>query len=80
MNQAEASGQHIGMGTVLSTFTVVRTQKYPEKIHDMLGYLALIIEANMEYEGDGWLGYDHWFRQKAAVSPWATLWNMAFVG
>lgn len=70
-----------------SIFTAVRTQKYPEKIQDMLGYLALIIEARMEYEGDGWLGYDHRFRQNAATSPdaiWAridpTLWNMAFVG
>ena len=70
-----------------SIFTAVRTQKYPEKIQDMLGYLALIIEARMEYEGDGWLGYDRWFRQNAAASPdaiWAridpTLWNMAFVG
>lgn len=70
-----------------SIFMAVRTQKYPEKTQDMLGYLALIIEARMEYEGDGWLGYDRRFRQNAAASPdatWAridpTLWNMAFVG
>ena len=41
----------------------------------------------MEYEGDGWLGYDRRFRQTAAATPditWAkiepTLWNKAFAG
>ena len=41
----------------------------------------------MEYEGDGWLGYDCRFRQTAAATPditWAkikpTLWNKAFAG
>ncbi len=41
----------------------------------------------MEYEGDGWLGYDRRFRQRAAANPdtvWArlgpTLWNIAFAG
>ena len=70
-----------------SIFTAVRTQKYLEKIQNMLSYLALIIEAHMEYEGNGWLGYDHQFRQNAAASPdiiWArfdpTLWNVVFVG
>ena len=70
-----------------SVFTAVRTQKCPEKTQDLLGYLALIVEARMEYEGDGWLGYDRRFRQNAAASldtTWAridpTLWNMAFVG
>ena len=50
-----------------SIYTAVRTQKYPEKIQDMLGYLALIVEARMEYDGDGWLGYDRRFRQNAAA-------------
>ena len=70
-----------------SIFTAVHTQKYPEKTEDMLCYLALIVEARMEYESDGWLSYDCRFRQNAAPSPdttWAridpTLWNMAFVG
>ena len=41
----------------------------------------------MKREGDGWLGYDHHFRQMAAAvstTAWAktepTLWNMAFAG
>ena len=76
-----------GYNACFSIFTAVCTQTYPEKTQDMLGYLALIIEARMEYEGDRWLGYDRRFRQNAAASPdatWAridpTLWNMAFVG
>ena len=51
------------------------------------GYQALILEARMEYDGDGWLGYDRRFRQRAAANPdttWAridpTLWNIAFAG
>ena len=34
-----------------SIFTAVRTQKYPEKTQDMLGYLALIIEARKATDG-----------------------------
>ena len=70
-DKAKASSQHIGMGTML-VFSQRFTLKYPEKTQDMLGYLILIIEARMEYEGDGWLGYDHWFRQDAAALPDAT--------
>ena len=65
----------------------VRVKKFPNKIQDMLGYQTLIVEARMEYEGDGWLGYDRRFRQTAATSPdtpWSkielTLWNKAFAG
>ena len=62
-------------------------QKYPDKVQDMLGYHILIVEARMEYQGEGWLGYDRWFQQMAAAShdvPMAkidpTLWNKAFTG
>ena len=65
----------------------VRAQKDPDKIQDMLGYQTLIVEARMEYEGEGWLGYDRRFRQNAAAtteSCWSkidpTLWNKAFAG
>ena len=51
-----------------SIFTAVCTQKYPEKTQYMLGYLALIVEVHMEYEGNGWLGYDRQFRQNAALT------------
>ena len=70
-----------------SIYMAVRAQKYLEKVQDLLGYQTLIVEARMEYEGDGWLGYDRRFRQTAAASPdmsWAkiepTLWNKAFAG
>ena len=70
-----------------SIYTAVVCAKCPERIQDMLGYQALIMEACMEYEGDSWLGYDRRFRQTVSASPgatWAkidpTLWNMAFTG
>ena len=50
-------------------YMAVRAEKHPEKIRDMLGYQTLIVEARMEYEGDGWLGYDRRFRQTAAATP-----------
>lgn len=68
-------------------YMAVVTSKSPDRIQDLLGYLAIIVEACREYEGDTWLGYDRRFRQRAAASPdskWAridpTLWNMAFTG
>ena len=68
-----------------SIYVAVRAAKQPEKIQDLMGYQALIVEACTEYGSDAWLGYDRRFRQMAAASPdtpWAridpTLWNMAF--
>lgn len=77
-NQVKASGQYLGMG-------IVSSQQFALKsIQDMLGNLALTVEAQMEYEDDG---YDCYFRQNTATSPdttWAkidpSLWNIAFVG
>ena len=53
----------------------------------MLGYQALIIDASIQYDGDGWMGYDRRFRLSAAANStksWAsldtTLWNLAFTG
>lgn len=68
-------------------YMAVLTKKAPDRIQDLLGYQGLILEARMEYAGDGWLGYDRKFRQRAAANPdtvWAridpTLWNIAFAG
>jgi len=60
-------------------------QAQPERITDLLGYQNLILEAHLEYSGDGWAVYDHCFCQISATLlgiPWArrdgNLWNMAF--
>ena len=45
----------------------------PGKLPDLLGYQVLIVEARMEHEGDGWLGYDCHFRQMAVAVP-TTIW------
>ena len=70
-----------------SIYAAVLTAKHPNRIQDLLGYQALIVEACSEYNNEAWLGYDRQFRQMAAASPgitWAridpTLWNMAFTG
>lgn len=68
-------------------YMAVVCRKQPHRIQDLLSYQTLIIEASLEYQGDGWMGYDRRFRQRAATTPslaWAntdpTLWNMAFAG
>ena len=68
-------------------YMAVLTLKHPDRIQDLLGYQALIVEACMEYNCEAWLGYDRRFRQNAAASVstvWAkidaTLWNKAFTG
>ena len=51
-------------------------------IQDLLGYQT---QPSLEYQGNGWLGYDWQFWQRVAANPalvWAntdtTLWNLAF--
>ena len=59
----------------------------PERAQDLLGYQAVILDARMRYEGQGWLNYDRRFRQAAAADPtkkWSPidgdLWHMCFTG
>ena len=68
-----------------SNYIAVLVQAQPERVADLLGYQHLILEAHLEYEGDGWVAYDRRFRQIAATAPgglWAhrdvDLWNMVF--
>ena len=70
-----------------SIYIAVIAQKSPERIPDLLGYQALIIDASIQYDGDSWMGYDRRFRLSAAANStksWAsldtTLWNLAFTG
>ena len=62
-------------------------KKKPERVPDLIAYQTIIIEAHLEYEGDGWIGYDRHFQQRIVASSsgaWSridpTLWSMAFVG
>ena len=59
-----------------SLYVAILSRSAPHRVPDLLSYQALIIEAQMEYPGDHWLGYDRRFRQRAAV----TLWHLAFAG
>ena len=66
-----------------ANYTSVIAQSHPTQISDMMGYLYLILEAHMEFEGENWLGYDHRFRKASTPGEsWAkidsTLSNMSF--
>ena len=70
-----------------TTYMAVCCQKQPHRIQDLLGCQTLIVEASLEYQGDGWLGYNWRFWQRAAANSTlvcaninTTLWNLAFVG
>ena len=70
-----------------SLYVAILSHSAPHRVPDLLSYQALIIEAQMEYPGDHWLGYDRRFRQRAAVTKttkWSkidtTLWHLAFAG
>ena len=68
-------------------FVAVISRTQPKRVPDLLTYQALIIQPQMEYQGDSWLGYDRTFRLRAisqsdlkwsCVDP--TLWSLAFIG
>ena len=68
-------------------YMAVIAKSQPDRIPDLLGYQSLIIEAHLEYGGDGWIGYDKRFRLNAAansLTTWAqvdtTLWHLGFTG
>lgn len=48
-------------------------QKQSQRVPEMLGYLILILEAQIEYAGDRWLGYDRRFRMVMAGIPHNTM-------
>ena len=67
-----------------ATYMAICSRNQPHRIQDFLGYQT---QASLEYQGDGWLGYDWRFQQRAPANPalvWAnintTLWNLAFAG
>ena len=68
-----------------TNYITILGQSYPGRFPDLLGYQHLILEAHLEYSGDGWAVYNRHFRQIAAILPgslWAQrdgdLWNMVF--
>ena len=68
-------------------YTAVIIGSQPERAQVLLEYQAVIIDASMQYEGRGWMGYDRRFQQIAAADltrKWSSLdsdlWNMPFTG
>ena len=62
-----------------SLYVAILSRSAPHRVPDLLSYQALIIEAQMEYPGDHWLGYDRRFRQRAAVTK-TTKWSKILYG
>ena len=65
----------------------VLVMAYPEKAHDLMGYLRLMTRASQNYDTDAWVEYDTSFRRRAGNSgslDWgsidATLYNEIFTG
>ena len=55
--------------------------KQPHSNQDLLGYQTLIVDASLEYQGDGWMGYDRQFHQGAATNAtlfWAQFWKWIY--
>ena len=58
-----------GSSVLQPTYSAVCCWNQPHCIQDLLGYQTLIIEVSLEYQGDGWLGYDQRLQQRAAPNP-----------
>ena len=61
--------------------------RYIAVIAYLLACQTLIIESQMEYQREAWMGYDHRFHQRTATNThisWSatdsTLWNLVFAG
>ena len=52
-----------------SIYLTVIANKQLQRIPDLLGYRRLIIESQMVYHGEAWMGYDHRFCQRAMTIP-----------
>jgi len=66
-------------------YMTVLARKQPMRIPNVIVYQTIIIKAQLEFEGDGWIGYDRRFKQRATAkgpsTKWAcidpTLWSLA---
>lgn len=48
-------------------YTAIMTERYPDRIKDLLAYSSLIVKASKEFKGAHWLEYNTRFRKQAAV-------------
>ena len=68
-------------------YVAIISRKTLERVPDLLSYQTLILDAQREYLGDHWIGYNRRFRLRAETTQskkWSkvepTLWNLAFAG
>ena len=51
-----------------SIYLTVITKKQPQRIPDLLAHQTLIIESQLEYQGDMWMGCDRRFCQELQLT------------
>ena len=74
-----------GYNVSAGTYVAVIARKQPQCIPDFLAYQTIIIESQMEYQGEAWMEYDCRICQRATTNlhiSWSaidtTLWNLVF--
>ncbi len=55
------------MGVGFSVYVGVIALKQPEKVPDLMAYMAQIVQASRQFQGTPWVKYDTRFRMQAAA-------------
>ena len=70
-----------------ATLTSMLAMQYPQKVPELMAYLATIVKCHTEFEGPAWVLYDRAFQRQAEVSRdlnWSrvnpSLFNLCFTG
>ena len=56
-------------GQCFAIYVAVLAGRYPDRLVDLMGYLALIAKVSRRYNWPAWVIYDQQFRQEAAGNP-----------
>ena len=74
LGQREIRGEKALMTWVSSfaTYIAVIAEAHPQRVHDMLAYMRLIVREASKFGGTGWLTYDAVFRRnhENSQTPW----------
>ena len=71
-DHTKASKLHIKLVTNTQTFglyVAIVSHKQSQSVPGLIGYQALIIDTQREYQGECWIGYDLCFRQRMGSQP-----------
>ena len=51
-----------------SVYIAIIVQRSPKMVPDLLGCQFLIIDTSIQYDSNGWMGYNQWFHLNAAAN------------